>query len=84
MEAPDQTNGKVVIELGSGTGIAGLAILKYTQAAKVVFSDYQQSVLDLLNENIAMQRDDSSPTAETSVELVDWNDHASWQSILNL
>ena len=71
LEAADSTQGKVVVELGSGTGIAGLSLLKYTQAAKVVFSDYKQSVLDLLRENIALQ-EGSTMTAEAQVELVDW------------
>lgn len=35
------TTGKVVVELGSGTGITGLAVMKYTEAAKVVFTDHE-------------------------------------------
>lgn len=35
-----EVDGKTIVELGSGTGIVGLSILKYCQAAKVVFSDY--------------------------------------------
>ena len=31
---------KTVIELGSGTGIVGLTLIKYSGASKVVFTDY--------------------------------------------
>ena len=38
---PDSVKDQVVVELGSGTGIGGLALLKYTDVNKVVFTDYQ-------------------------------------------
>ena len=33
---------EIVVELGSGTGIVGLSILKYTKVGKIVFTDYDQ------------------------------------------
>ena len=38
----DEFQGKVVVELGSGTGIAGLTLLKYSDAAHVYFTDYTE------------------------------------------
>ena len=46
--------GETVVELGSGTGIAGLAIAKYTQAAKVIFTDYKEPILDIIRDNIEL------------------------------
>ena len=51
---PDSVKDQVVVELGSGTGIGGLALLKYTDVNKVVFTDYQQPVLNLIGENIVL------------------------------
>ena len=42
---------KTILELGSGTGIGGLSIAKYTQATKVIMTDYTQELLDLISEN---------------------------------
>ena len=67
--------GSTVVELGSGTGIVGLTLLKYTQVSKVVFSDYQQSVLNLIRDNIALQK---GVAAETQIELADWNLDETW------
>ena len=36
----EKFNGEVVVEIGSGTGIVGLTLLKYTQVAHMVFTDY--------------------------------------------
>ena len=81
MQAPETTQGQTIVELGSGTGIAGLALLKFTPVAKVVFSDYKETVLGVARENAAMQQ---GVTAETQVELCDWTQEETWHSILNL
>ena len=47
--------GKTVVDLGSGTGIGPLAALKFTQAKKVVMTDYTEEILGLLNQNLKMQ-----------------------------
>ena len=43
-----------MVELGSGTGIVGLALLNFTQVQKVVFSDYKETVLNVARENVQM------------------------------
>ena len=42
--------GKNVLEIGSGTGLAGLVAANYAQ--KVVLTDYQDTIIDLLRKNI--------------------------------
>ena len=41
-------NGKTVVELGSGTGIVGLTLLKHSAANKIVFSDYVPQVNEVI------------------------------------
>jgi predicted RNA methylase len=43
--------GKTVLDLGSGTGIGGLAALKFTKARKVLMSDYTEEIIELLRDN---------------------------------
>ena len=42
--------GKTVLELGSGPGLCGL--IAATTAKKVVLTDYQELVMDLIDKNI--------------------------------
>ena len=72
--------GEVVVELGSGTGIVGLTLLKYTDVDTVVFTDYTQQILDVLRDNIVLQESQ----AKTQVEFVDFNDPATWGMILQM
>lgn len=80
ISVPNSFAGQTVVELGSGTGIVGLALLKYTRVAKVVFTDYIEEILDIIKDNIALQE---SP-AQTAVENVDFNQESTWQSILEM
>lgn len=48
---------KRVLELGSGCGLLGIALLKYTDSKEVVFSDYIDSVIKNLNFNIKDNED---------------------------
>ena len=48
----DQFKDKKILEVGSGTGIVGLALAKFTEAKEIILTDYQDEVLGLLNENI--------------------------------
>jgi predicted nicotinamide N-methyase len=47
---------KQVLELGSGCGLVGLAALLYTNCQHLVFSDYQDSILDNLIKNIQLNK----------------------------
>ena len=73
-------DGEVVVELGSGTGIVGLALMKYTRVAKVVFSDHTDEIIDVIRQNIALQESH----AESAVEFVDFNVPSTWSRLLNL
>lgn len=63
-------DGKVVCDLGSGTGIGGLAVLKFTNASRVIMTDYTEEVNQLLLGNIKLQGKSFESRAETM--LIDW------------
>ena len=44
--------GKKVLELGTGVGIGGIAVLKYTKAKEVTLSDYRDDILRNVEKNI--------------------------------
>ena len=65
---PEKFSAKTILELGSGTGIGGIAALKYTEPSKVIFTDYTEEVNLLLSENIKVQGESKS----YDIQLVDW------------
>ena len=65
---PEKFSAKTILELGSGTGIGGIAALKYTQPSNVIFTDYTEEVNQLLSENIKLQGESIS----YDIQLVDW------------
>lgn len=50
----DHFEGKIVLDLGSGTGIGALSLLKFSRAAKVVLTDYTEDLITLLDENVRL------------------------------
>jgi predicted nicotinamide N-methyase len=44
-------SGKFVLELGSGTGIAGLSVLKFTTCKNCMLSDYLPEVIENCRRN---------------------------------
>lgn len=52
----DIFNGKQVCELGSGCGVSGLAVHKYTNAARVVLSDLFAHTIQNLEHNIELNK----------------------------
>ena len=65
---PEKFSGKTILELGSGTGIGGIAALIYSEPSKVIFTDYTEEVNQLLSENIKLQGESTS----YDIQLVDW------------
>ena len=63
--------GKKVLELGSGPGLGGFIASKWAQ--KVVLSDYQDIVLDLMESNIRTYNHNSD-TCEMFAAKIDWNE----------
>jgi len=43
---------KSILELGCGGGISGIALLKYTNAKYVLFTDYKEALFPLVKKNI--------------------------------
>jgi predicted nicotinamide N-methyase len=68
----------VILDLGSGTGIGALSLLKFSNARKIIFSDYTQEILALLNTNIDLQGL-CYPKYETL--LVDWTNPKTYENI---
>ena len=50
----EEFKGKTILELGSGTGIGGLAALKFTQCSRVIMTDYTEEVLALIKDNVKL------------------------------
>ena len=48
----DLFENKTVLELGTGVGIAGITVLKYTKAKQVILSDYRDDILQNVEKNI--------------------------------
>ncbi|KAI8320419.1 hypothetical protein GQ54DRAFT_241617, partial [Martensiomyces pterosporus] len=59
--------GKTVVELGSGTGLVGIAVSRIHPKARVVLSD-KQELLPLLNRNIEL----NNAQGNTSAVPIDW------------
>ncbi|KAG7386635.1 hypothetical protein PHYPSEUDO_015419 [Phytophthora pseudosyringae] len=54
----DTFDGKQVCELGSGCGVSGLAVHKYTNAARVVLSDLFAHTIQNLEHNVELNKAD--------------------------
>jgi predicted nicotinamide N-methyase len=59
---------KQVIELGSGCGLVGMSTLINTQCDHLVFSDYQDPVLNNLVNNIQLNKKEHTHSLEPLVE----------------
>lgn len=51
----DHFKGKRILDLGSGTGIGALAAINFTEAEKVIMTDYTEEILTLLRDNTKLQ-----------------------------
>lgn len=66
--------GKIVLEVGAGCGVAGLSAARLG-ASRVVLTEYSWSIIELLQENIEYNTLMGS-TVETA--LLDFNDERTW------
>lgn len=73
----DLLAGKDIIELGSGTGLAGLLIFRLCQLKSLCLTDCHQKVLDLLKENIRLNQELS-----ITVEELWWGDNLHHRQLL--
>lgn len=76
-----QIHHRSVVELGAGTGLPGVVAAHF--ADKVVVTDGNEVVLDLLNQNVAAlkDKDDSNVCPASALPLV-WGDRAQVQALL--
>ena len=56
LENKDQFAGRTVLELGSGVGIGGLSVAKFTECKKVVLSDYVAEIVDNIKGNASKNK----------------------------
>lgn len=70
---------KFVLELGSGSGIAGLSVLKFTSCRNCLLSDYLQEILDNARRNC---RHNGMPKA--IVMKMNWKDYANFNNCYDI
>lgn len=70
-QGKDLFEGLRVLEVGSGPGLGGFIISKW--ASRVILSDYQDIVLDLMESNIA-KFNHNAATCEMFASKIDWNE----------
>lgn len=75
----EEFKGKTILELGSGTGIGGLAALKFTQCSRVIMTDYTQEVLSLIKDNVKLLK---YPKSQPEILLVDWTKQETFDGLL--
>ncbi|XP_062507802.1 protein-lysine N-methyltransferase EEF2KMT-like isoform X2 [Corticium candelabrum] len=73
IENKEKVSKKHVIELGSGLGLTGITVVKYTAPTKYVFSDCHPVVLTLLQENVTLNLPDDHHVV--CVKTIDWTDN---------
>lgn len=72
------TEGKEIIELGSGLGLAGLVAAQ--NSAKCMLTDHDQEAVDLYDKTFALNRNELE--ADLSGERLDWrDDHGSPETV---
>ena len=64
-------NAETVVELGAGVGLAGLIASKLPGTKEVVLTDYDHGSLQLLNDNVELNRS-REDTCQIGVEFLEW------------
>lgn len=73
--------GRSVIELGSGVGITGILCSRFCR--KVVLTDHNEEVLEIIKKNIELQSSSGNPiSAELGAEKLEWGDSNQIREIL--
>jgi predicted nicotinamide N-methyase len=67
-----------VLELGSGSGLAGLAVSKFTSASPITLTDYNQRVLSTLRNNLIANN------AVAQAVFLDWRDPSTYTAPADL
>ncbi|KAK3125845.1 hypothetical protein QOZ80_7BG0610440 [Eleusine coracana subsp. coracana] len=77
-EHPETVKGRSVIELGSGIGITGILCSRFCK--KVVLTDHNDEVLEIINKNIEMQ---SCGNTVLTAEKLEWGNYDHISNIIN-
>ena len=70
--------GRAVMELGSGCGLAGIALAKNTAASEVVLTDFPTNTLENLRYNVALNARGGPGERGPAVRSLDWTDKSTW------
>ena len=63
-----------IIELGAGSGLLGLALLKSSERIEsYTFTDYSPMILNLLRQNASLNFSDEQLETRVKIEELDWN-----------
>ena len=74
---PAKLEGKRCLELGAGTGLAGLAAAAYARPASVCLTDFADSTLANLRHNVELNSG-AAVSMPVSVAQMDWDDPETW------
>ena len=68
-----------IIELGAGSGLLGLALLKYSdEIVSYTFTDYSSMILNLLRQNALLNfTEEQLDVMKVRIEELDWNEFSS-------
>ncbi|XP_065826461.1 protein-lysine N-methyltransferase EEF2KMT-like isoform X2 [Oscarella lobularis] len=67
LENREYFDNRSVLELGCGAGLTGLVLLKTAKPARYIFTDHNDQVLQLLEQNLALNN-----LPDVSVEILEW------------
>jgi len=77
MERKYLLENKRIIELGAGSGLLGLALLKYSEEIlSYTFTDYSPMILNLLRENSLLNFSEDQLDKRVKIEELDWNQYS--------
>ena len=70
---PGLFNDQKILELGCGSGITGISILKFTNCKNLIFSDYKEEILTKLEVNLKSNSSDHLHSIEAFIPQEDIN-----------
>lgn len=85
MQRIDLVENKKIVELGAGSGLLGLALLKSSERIpSYTFTDYSPMILNLLMQNASLNFSDEELERRMKIEELDWNQFSSVENNYDL